>query len=57
MIFSELQREDCVAKVVPVDDYLGRPHTADKPYDHKSRDARGVLLYGQQISASVSERS
>lgn len=32
---------------MPVDDDLRRPHATNKPHDHKSWDARRILLDGQ----------
>lgn len=44
---SQLEREDCVTEVVPVNDCLSRLRTTNEPHDPKSWDARWILLGGQ----------
>ena len=45
VVLSQFQRKDCVTEIMPINDNLGWPHTSNKPHNHKSRDARRVLLH------------
>jgi hypothetical protein len=47
VILSQLQRKDCITEIMPVNDTLVGLTQANKPHNHKSWDARRVLLHSQ----------
>jgi hypothetical protein len=57
VVLSQLQSQNCVTEIVPVNDNLGRPHTTNKPYNHKGRNARWVLPHSQRNWVCVSEKN
>lgn len=51
MLVAQLQSEDTVAEIMPIDDHLASPQSSHEPYKRKSWDAGWVLSFDANVPA------